>query len=339
MGKPLPDLVVKTHKTLLWSAEASAQILFRATTRLGELLSRKAPQHFKGSNEGSTALSLKADVASWVRRTHKGADLEFESRELDDPDDRDEFQKRFRIDLFVKNLGRFEVESLNGSGPMEAFYHQKVFSRLTHADSPLWLIVPNEAVLWAGPFLTDIAHHMGDRGHVLIPGLGDSYMELQGRPLVAEQEGEIPPRADLTRSPVGVATKEAAETPLRLSDVAGYAGIRERVEELIIRPERHRRLIRRTSRSSGILFFGPPGCGKSRLGRAIAGELEQAVRLLGPSDLRGAYLGWGQILIREQFNWVAENERRMRVSDELDAVAPVPPPGRQHAQRREGRRQ
>ena len=38
------------------------------------------------------------------------------------------------------------------------------------------------------------------------------------------------------------------------------------------------------------------------LARAIAGELEQEVRLLSPSDLRGAYLGWGQILIREQFD-------------------------------------
>src|SRR5206468_3774628 len=49
--------------------------------------------------------------------------------------------------------------------------------------------------------------------------------------------------------------------------------------------------------------------------------LDQEVRLLSPSDLRGAYIGWGQILIREQFDWVAENDRRMLVIDELDAVA------------------
>jgi SpoVK/Ycf46/Vps4 family AAA+-type ATPase len=49
--------------------------------------------------------------------------------------------------------------------------------------------------------------------------------------------------------------------------------------------------------------------------------LGQEVRLLSPSDLRGAYLGWGQIQIREQFDWVAENDRRMLVIDELDAVA------------------
>ena len=54
---------------------------------------------------------------------------------------------------------------------------------------------------------------------------------------------------------------------------------------------------------------------------AIAGELEQEVRLLVPSDLRGPYIGWGQIMIREQFDWLAENDRRMLIIDELDAVA------------------
>ena len=80
-------------------------------------------------------------------------------------------------------------------------------------------------------------------------------------------------------------------------------------------------MLRPTSRSSGMLFFGPPGCGKSRWARAIAGELEQEVRLLAPSDLRGPYIGWGQIMIREQFDWLAENDRRMLVIDELDAIA------------------
>jgi hypothetical protein len=149
-------------KTLLWSEKASTQILLRATARLGELLSAKTPQHFKGSNEGSTALALKADVAAWIKRTHKGADLEFESHEEEDTGDLDDVQDVRdvrhirRVDLSVKGVGWFEVESLIGSGPIEAFYHQKVFSRLKRADSPMWLVVPNAAVLWAGPYLADI---------------------------------------------------------------------------------------------------------------------------------------------------------------------------------------
>ena len=45
------------------------------------------------------------------------------------------------------------------------------------------------------------------------------------------------------------------------------------------------------------------------------------MRLLAPSDLSGKYIGWGQIMIREQFDWLSENDKRMLIIDELDAVA------------------
>jgi hypothetical protein len=70
-----------------------------------------------------------------------------------------------------------------GSGPMEAFYHQKVFARLKRDGIHSWLVVPNEAVLWAGPYLADLAYHLGSGGSVLIPSAGGAYLKLQGRPL------------------------------------------------------------------------------------------------------------------------------------------------------------
>jgi SpoVK/Ycf46/Vps4 family AAA+-type ATPase len=124
--------------------------------------------------------------------------------------------------------------------------------------------------------------------------------------------------ARLDRPNTGGATE--AEAQIRLKEIAGYDEIKRLVDDLILWPEKNRRFIK-VSRTSGILFFGPPGCGKSRLARAIAGELEQEVRLLAPADLRGVYISWGQVMIREHFDWVAENERRMLVIDELDAVA------------------
>ena len=307
-------------QTLLWSKEACAQILARASIHLGELLSSGELSKFKGSNENATALALKADLAQWVKRADEEAVLHFEADESQEVDENGAILCVQRIDLLVEGQGRFEVETLVGSGPMEAFYHQKVFTRMNQDRSHLWLVVPNEAVLWAGPYLGDIAHHLGAYGSVLIPGLGDAYLKVEGRPL-GPLDIDVPWDDLQNMSARSLGNAGVEEPPLRLTDVAGYKEIRERVEELIIWPEKHRRALRRPSRSSGLLFFGPPGCGKSRLARAIAGELEQEVRLLGPSDLRGPYVGWGQIKIREQFDWVAGHERRMLVIDEIDAVA------------------
>ncbi|MEO2036763.1 MAG: ATP-binding protein [Planctomycetaceae bacterium] len=310
-------------KTLRWSKEASSQILARASTTLGSFLSGEATRKFKGSNESATALALKADLARWIKQTHPDASLKFEDSEQVQVDEEGNEIPVNRVDLFVEGIGQFEVETMFGSGPIEAFYHQKVFSRLTTKDSYLWLVVPNEAILWAGPYLADVAHHLASRGRVAVPGSGDAYFEIQGRALQASSIDIDVPWDEIGPEPrvVGPHPAETVEAPLRLSDIAGYSEIRRRVDDLIIWPEKHRSLIRKPSRSSGILFFGPPGCGKSRLAGAIAGELEQEVRLLSPSDLRGVYIGWGQIMIREQFDWVAEHQNRMLVIDELDAVA------------------
>ena len=225
--------------------------------------------------------------------------------------------------MTVEGIGRFEVESLRGSGPVEVFYQNKVFARLSANDESFWLVVPSETVLWFGPYLADIAAKLAETtglrrkpGHVITVGGGGGYVELQGRALTSFYEPI--PWDQMAPDPVSPLSVQAEVTTL--ADVKLEPTILEAVRELVIWPEKHGRKVNRQSRSSGILF-GPPGCGKSRLAKAIAGELDQEVRILSPSDLRGPYIGWGQVMIREQFDWLAESSGRMLIIDELDAVA------------------
>ena len=310
--------------TLIWARTAFAQLMTKPVTAWGGVLASSDITHFKGSNESSTALALKAHLAGWVTRSRVDRVLQFEYSEDEDDQDVDEaidapdHPKRRRIDLYVKEIGDFEVESMRGSGPMESFYHKKIFSRVKK-DTRFFLIVPTEAILWAGPYVSDLSHHLKEKnGCVMIPSAEGAFLEIVGKPLDAHPIERPNPleRVEPENSETAV-----LEGPIRLKDVAGYEEVRSRIDELIIWPEKHGIVLGPTSRSSGVLFFGPPGCGKSRWARAIAGELEQEVRLLAPSDLRGAYIGWGQIMIREQFDWLAENDKRMLVIDELDAIA------------------
>jgi hypothetical protein len=138
-------------QTLLWSRQAGAQVLAQASAHLGSMFSSKDVAKFKGSNEGSTALALKAHLARWLQRRFPDRNLAFEARQVEEACNNGEVESTTRVDLTVQGEGRYEVESMVGSGPMESFYHRKVFSRLTKQTSALNIVVPNEAVLWAGP--------------------------------------------------------------------------------------------------------------------------------------------------------------------------------------------
>jgi len=122
-------------------------------------------------------------------------------------------------------------------------------------------------------------------------------------------------------SAIAETAERGSDLNIKLADIAGYETIVKLIEREIIWVRKNPRIARACSRSSGMLFFGPPGCGKSRLARAICGELEQEVRLLGPSDLRGLYIGWGQAMIRDQFDWLFEEPDRVLLIDEFDAIA------------------
>ena len=154
--------------TLNWAKTSYAQLMTNAVLEWGGVVSSTQILRFKGSNESSTALALKAHLASWVRRTNGDGELEFEYSDdeedevVDEASDVSILRKGRRIDLHVEGMGDFEVESMRGSGPMESFYHKKIFSRVKKGTR-FWLIVPNEAILWAGPHLSDLAHRLGEK--------------------------------------------------------------------------------------------------------------------------------------------------------------------------------
>ncbi|MGQ0744468.1 MAG: AAA family ATPase [Acidimicrobiales bacterium] len=70
----------------------------------------------------------------------------------------------------------------------------------------------------------------------------------------------------------------------------------------------------------GVLLFGPPGCGKTLLARAVAGEAGAAFFSVSGSDFVELYVGVGAARVRDLFNEARRHAPAIVFIDELDSV-------------------
>ncbi len=122
------------------------------------------------------------------------------------------------------------------------------------------------------------------------------------------------------RSRAQLYSKEA-HTNLTFDDVAGAQEAKEEVREIVEflkNPSRFTRIGGRIPR--GVLLVGPPGCGKTLLAKAIAGEAEVPFFSISGSDFVEMFVGVGASRVRDLFKQARENSPCIIFLDEIDAV-------------------
>ena len=111
------------------------------------------------------------------------------------------------------------------------------------------------------------------------------------------------------------------KSDVTFDQVAGVDEAKEEVEELVEflkNPAKFRVLGGRIPR--GVLLVGPPGCGKTLLARAIAGEAEVPFFSISGSDFIEMFVGVGASRVRDLFRQAKENSPCIIFLDEIDAV-------------------
>jgi len=116
-----------------------------------------------------------------------------------------------------------------------------------------------------------------------------------------------------------VSSKE--HTNVTFNDVAGIDEAKDEVTEIIEflkNPKRFQRLGGRIPR--GVLLVGDPGCGKTLLAKAIAGEADVPFFSISGSDFVEMFVGVGASRVRDLFKQAKENSPCIIFLDEIDAV-------------------
>jgi SpoVK/Ycf46/Vps4 family AAA+-type ATPase len=113
------------------------------------------------------------------------------------------------------------------------------------------------------------------------------------------------------------------ETPgLRLADVGGMAEVKRRLDSAFLTPMRNPELRAMYGRSlaGGLLLYGPPGCGKTFLARAIAGEMGAGFHAVSLADVLDMWIGASERNLHEAFALARRNAPCVLFLDEIDAL-------------------
>jgi AAA+ superfamily predicted ATPase len=115
---------------------------------------------------------------------------------------------------------------------------------------------------------------------------------------------------------------DAERSTLKLADVAGMAQVKDRLEAAFLAPMRNpelRKLYGKNLRG-GLLLYGPPGCGKTFIARAVAGELGARFMAVSFADIIDMFVGQSERNIHELFEIARRNAPCVLFLDEVDAI-------------------
>ncbi|HEX8696434.1 MAG TPA: ATP-binding protein [Longimicrobium sp.] len=110
---------------------------------------------------------------------------------------------------------------------------------------------------------------------------------------------------------------------ITFADVGGMDALKEEIRRKIIHPLRHPELYRAYGKQAGggILMYGPPGCGKTYLARATAGEAEAAFLAVGIHEVLDMWLGQSEQNLNALFERARAVAPCVLFFDEVDALA------------------
>ncbi|MFF9847873.1 ATP-binding protein [Streptomyces litmocidini] len=132
------------------------------------------------------------------------------------------------------------------------------------------------------------------------------------------------PQADGADGTAGDAAAWDVDAPgaVRLADVGGMDEVKERLEAAFLAPMRNPELRRLYGKSlrGGLLLYGPPGCGKTFIARAVAGELGANFLTVSLSDVLDMWIGASEKNIHDIFETARRQAPCVVFLDELDAL-------------------
>jgi SpoVK/Ycf46/Vps4 family AAA+-type ATPase len=115
---------------------------------------------------------------------------------------------------------------------------------------------------------------------------------------------------------------DAPQPTVTFADVGGLEEVKEQIRRRIVLPFQKPSLFQRFKKrvGGGILLYGPPGCGKTLLARATAGECGAAFQAVAISDVLDMYIGESERKLHALFEEARRKTPSVLFFDEIEAL-------------------
>jgi AAA+ superfamily predicted ATPase len=183
--------------------------------------------------------------------------------------------------------------------------------------------------------------HLGEGNRGLAQSHYERALEIDPTARDSALESELnrgqppPPKKEPEKVAVGGWTPEADEEKpaisdseierptLNFADIGGMESVKEEIRMKIIHPLKNPQLFKAYGKKigGGVLLYGPPGCGKTLLSRATAGEIKANFISIGIHQILDLYLGNSEKNLHALFELARTHAPAVLFFDEVDALA------------------
>ncbi len=173
---------------------------------------------------------------------------------------------------------------------------------------------------YIGGLLDGLSVVEGDRVRATL--FGSRWLDFRVQSTSPKGPVLINPRTRLTIG--GAPVVEKSTRSVSYEDIGGLKPQLARIREMIELPLRHPEAFERLGIDApkGVLLYGPPGCGKTLIARAIAHETEANFYSVSGPEVVHKFYGESEAKLRSIFEQATRSAPSIIFIDEIDAIAP-----------------